>query len=122
MILSTTTSILFDVYGYEKGIEVAAKAGFDALDLNLCHIIDQEEFSNDRMEETCSMLKRIAQENGLYFNQAHAPEPTRILWKGTQEEQDAYNKAIQPKILAAVKLHHGWEPDKLLFIRCSILT
>lgn len=49
MKLSTTTSDLFPTFGYKKGIEIAAKAGFDALDLKLVDDIYKEEFSEKNL-------------------------------------------------------------------------
>lgn len=125
MVLSTCTGLLFDIYGYQKGIELAAQMGFDALDLSLWSAIDRPEFSETELEKTCAMLKRIAYENGIYFNQAHAPYPSRSLMNGTKEEQDAYNKAIQPRLLRAIRaaalvgakqiiVHPVEHPDKSL--------
>ena len=39
MILSTTTSVIDSKFGYEKAIEIIAKAGFDAVDLSLCKML-----------------------------------------------------------------------------------
>ena len=73
MILSTTTDSVFETFGYENGIRLLAKLGFDALDLNLIHPIYEAEFSEENYESTCLKLKQWAEDNNIYFNQAHAP-------------------------------------------------
>ena len=88
MIISTTTYAIFSCFGYEKGIETAAKTGFDALDLSLCRCMDNEEFSEDNYSQTCKQLKETAEKNGIYFNQAHAPFPS--IFFSEDEEKAAF--------------------------------
>ncbi len=102
MKISTTTSMLFKTYGYETGIKVAAESGFDALDANFVPIIDNEEFSEKNFEATAFRLKTLASESGIYFNQAHAPFPSR-LYKLAPESNEEYNRAVAPKVIRAIK-------------------
>lgn len=102
MKISTTTSALFNVFGYEEGIKVAAEAGFDALDMNFITVIDNEEFSEQNFEKTALHFKSLASENGIYFNQAHAPFPSRI-YKLAPELNEEYNRAVAPKVIRAIK-------------------
>ncbi len=97
MILSTTTTPVFDTFGFEAGIQLLAKLGFDALDLNLVHIIYDEEFSEENYKNTCSMLKKRAEENNIYFNQAHAPHPSYRFG------DDDYNEKVKPALIRSVK-------------------
>ncbi len=77
MILSATTSPLCKKFGQKKAIEVFAKAGFDAIDLSLCYMRDDDnEFNSDNYREEAQKLAEVAKENGVYFNQAHAYFPT----------------------------------------------
>ena len=99
MKLSTTTSVLFNTFGYEKGIEVAAEVGFDALDLNLIHPIYDEEFSEKNLEKTCKMLTDEAKKNGICFNQAHSPFPSYQFG----ENMDEYNAKVKPALIASIK-------------------
>ncbi len=98
MITSTTTNRLFETLGYEKGIEAAAKAGFDALDLNLCLLMDNSEMSEENYAGTAAMLKDTAEKNGIYFNQAHAPYPAYI------EGDEEYNTKIFPQLVRAIRI------------------
>ncbi len=98
MILSTTTDHLFRCYGYEQGVKTAAEVGFDALDLNMCEILDNPEWSEENYEKTAKMLKKYADENGIYFNQAHAPFPSY------RYGNDEYNSRIYPMLTRSVKI------------------
>ncbi|MGN0178328.1 MAG: sugar phosphate isomerase/epimerase family protein [Monoglobaceae bacterium] len=101
MKLSTTTSALFSAFGYKAGIELAAKVGFDALDLNLTEIIYTDDFSDSRLEDTCRMLKTEAEIAGICFNQAHAPFPCFKF--NNSPDAEAYNQRIAPALRAAIK-------------------
>ena len=90
MILSTTTATLDDKFGYEKAIEIIAKAGFDAVDLSLCAMGDSENvFNNDGYREYADKLLKTAKDNGVYFNQAHAYFPTSF------EDEERTERAFQ---------------------------
>lgn len=97
MILSTTTKDVFEAFGYEDGIQCLAEAGFDALDFNLTQAIYQDEFSEARYEQTCLALKKTAEDNHIYFNQAHAPYPSYRF------DDEAYNEKIKPALVRAIK-------------------
>ena len=97
MILSQTTDVLFDTFGFEEGIRVAAEAGFDALDLNLIAAMFTDDFSEENYASTAERLVKLAKENGLFFNQAHAPFPTYILGN------DEYNARVLPAIRRAIR-------------------
>lgn len=102
MKISTTTSQLFRTFGYKEGIKVAAEVGFDALDLNLIHPIYSEDFSDENLESTCTMLREEAEKNGIFFNQAHAPFPSRLVIEDKQRMTE-YNEKVAPKIISAIR-------------------
>lgn len=102
MEISTSTSRLFETFGYKEGVKIAAEIGFDALDLNLIKPIYADEFSDENLEDTCKMLKEEAVKNGIYFNQAHAPFPSYIL-RDNKEKMDEYNNKVRPKLINAIK-------------------
>ena len=97
MILSTTTDSVFETFGYENGIRLLAKLGFDALDLNLIHPIYEAEFSEENYESTCLKLKQWAEDNNIYFNQAHAPFPSYRFG------DDEYNEKVKPALIRSIK-------------------
>lgn len=97
MILSTTTDNVFEAFGYENGIRLLARLGFDAMDFNLIESIYKTEFSEESYESFCFQLKQCAEDNGIYFNQAHAPFPS--YWFG----DDDYNKKVEPALIRSIK-------------------
>lgn len=102
MEISTTTLRLFEAFGCKEGIKIAAEIGFDALDLSLTNSIYEDEFSNEKLEDTCKMLREEAERNGIYFNQAHAPFPSYIL-TDNKEKMDEYNNKVRPKLINSIK-------------------
>lgn len=98
MKLSTTTNSIFKCFGFEEGIALAKETGFDALDLNLIEVMDEDGFSEDNFEKTAVMLKQIAQRNAICFNQSHAPFPSVIFGN------EGYNKRVKANIIRAIKI------------------
>ena len=87
MKISTETKSLADIVGFEKALELLAKAGFDAFDFSLfdlgkwdwntsSQIVEDNFPSFDDLVEKVNNLKAIADKLGLVCNQAHAPFPT----------------------------------------------
>ena len=101
MKLSTTTSVIDSKFGYEKAIEIIAKAGFDAVDLSLCKMGDENNvFNGDNYREYAEKLLKIAKDNGVYFNQAHAYFPTSFDDK--EKNEKAFNKVVRGIEIAGI--------------------
>lgn len=101
MKLSTTTSVLDAKFGYEKAVEIIAKAGFDAVDLSLYKMGDDNNvFNGDGYREFAEKLLDIAKENGVYFNQAHAFFPTSFDDK--EKSEKAFNKVVRGIEIAGI--------------------
>lgn len=101
MILSTTTSVLDAKFGYEKAIEIIANAGFDAVDLSLCQMRDDNNvFNSDGYREYAEKLLKIAKDNGIYFNQAHAYFPTSF--EDKEKNEIAFNKVVRGIEIAGI--------------------
>ncbi|MBQ7821971.1 MAG: sugar phosphate isomerase/epimerase [Clostridia bacterium] len=99
MILSTQNSALVNRFGYRKSIEILAKAGYDAIDLSLFGHKEHEDFpfgSNDIA--FAKELKKIAEDNGVFFNQAHAPFPSE------KSGDDEYNKVSFERVVRAIEI------------------
>ena len=86
MKISTEIQSIYLRVGYEKAIEMTAKAGFDAYDLSLFHMIRYDKDLNCFINEESPFqgagylknlhnLKKIADDNGITCNQSHAPFP-----------------------------------------------
>lgn len=89
MKLSNTIGF-FSAIGYspEYGIDICAKAGFDALDFAF-H--SNSKFSdadsvNEKGKQWFKDLRKRAEDNGLVFNQAHAPFPSSVTDPDKTEE------------------------------------
>ncbi len=75
MLLSTQTEFYTKNFGYEEGIRRISRMGFDYLDLTLTHLgkADSDPMLTDSYKEIAENIKKIALENGVSFNQCHAP-------------------------------------------------
>lgn len=75
MILSTENGALRQLVGERRAIEILAKAGFDAIDYTFTPWMERGEmpWNGDRYAEYAKEVNMIARDNGIYFNQAHAP-------------------------------------------------
>lgn len=106
MILSSTTSVLDKKFGYEKAIEILAKAGFDAVDISLCDMrTDENPFNAQNYKEFAESLVAVAKKHGVYFNQAHAYFPSSV--DDEEKTKIAYEKikrGIEIASIMGVKL------------------
>ncbi len=75
MLLSTQTEFFTKNFGYKEGIKRLSKIGYDCLDLTLTHLgkADSDPLLLDNYREIALNMRNIAEENGIYFNQCHAP-------------------------------------------------
>ena len=99
MLLSTQTDVVFRTLGEKDGIDVLARAGYDAIDFSMFPM------SHDACPlNTCDIdlyaknLRKMASDAGLVFNQAHAPFP------GWRVGDDAYNAKMPERVVRAVKI------------------
>ena len=81
MLLSTAFASFIKKYGdIKEAIDIAAEAGFDALDFGFFNIF-RKYFDGESPESTEEYFKEIrayAESKGLVFNQAHAPFPSSV--------------------------------------------
>lgn len=75
MILSTENGALRELVGERRAIEVLAKAGFDAIDYTFTPWMERGEmpWNRDGYADYAKEVCKIAKDNGIFFNQAHAP-------------------------------------------------
>lgn len=94
---STTISPIHRIVGYEKSVEIIARAGFDGWDFSLCDMwkYDWENKQFLPNEDSPLMkadyldfvrrLRRIGEDNGIACNQSHAPYPSHVsLYRETE--------------------------------------
>lgn len=98
MILSTQTDYLARNFGEERAIDIIADAGFDAIDLSLFGLKnDDSRFLYPDYKDFSRKLKEKAEGRGLFFNQAHAPFPCSKL-------DDTYNSMIFDRLIRAIEI------------------
>ncbi len=101
MILSTTTGIIDSKFGYEKAIEIIARAGFDAVDLSICDMHNADNvFNSNGYLDYAEKLLNLAKQSGVYFNQAHAYFPTSFADK--EKNEIAFNRVVRGLEIASV--------------------
>jgi L-ribulose-5-phosphate 3-epimerase len=99
MILSTQTEGVSKKYGDEKAVRLISGAGFDAVDYSMFFMQSDECVLNTPGYENYALnLRQIAEDCGVFFNQAHAPFPSY------REGDDTYNEKITPKIIRAMEV------------------
>ena len=98
MILSTQTDYFYEKFGAEKGTELIAAAGFDAIDITLFRNPAENPLLGDDFENEAKKLLAKAKSCGVFFNQSHAPFPS---FKADNEE---YNTFVLPFIEKSIIL------------------
>lgn len=75
MILSTENGALRERVGERAAIEILAKAGFDAIDYTFTPWMERGEmpWNGSNYQDYAKEVNAIAKDNGVFFNQAHAP-------------------------------------------------
>ncbi len=110
MILSTLTFGLTKHFGDEGAVRAIAEAGFDAVDYSFFGFREGENpFCREDFKEYFSNLKKVAEESGVFFNQAHAPFPAYKFG------DDAYNDEV------SVLLKKSMEASGILGIKNIII-
>ncbi len=98
MRLSTEFNYGSILFGSENAIPMLAKIGFDALDFSMFDLNREDNpVNHDDYRERMATLRRIADENGVVFNQTHAPFPC---FKVNDEE---YNRTTYPQLIRALE-------------------
>lgn len=96
MLLSVQTAPILDTFGIDEGFRMIAQAGFTCVDFNLDHAwpggkIRANDCSgffsmtDDEMKAALRPYKEAAEKYGVKFWQAHAPFPTYVPEKTTNE-------------------------------------
>ena len=74
MVLSGPMSALRSRFGDREAIRRMAKAGFDAVDYTFNEMVSDDcVWNTPRWEEYGKELLTLARDQGVFFNQAHAP-------------------------------------------------
>lgn len=74
MILSSENALFVKNFGQEGAIDLMKTAGFDAIDLSLFAMAnDDHEFCGDGYRARAEEIRVYAESKGLFFNQSHTP-------------------------------------------------
>ena len=106
MILSSTTNSLDGKFGYERAIDILANAGFDAIDISLTKMGQEDcPFNDEDYKEFAAHLVEVAKKKGVYFNQAHAYYHSSYLdEEKTKFAYEKIKKGIEIAALMGVKI------------------
>ncbi len=98
MIVSTQTDVLSRRFSHEEAIRMLARTGFDAYDMSLFTLVqDNDVFNGDNYRDYAQQLRRVADSCGIMCNQAHAPFPS-------SKVEDDYNQMIFPRIVRSMEI------------------
>ena len=93
MLLSTQTVATAQAFGYEKSVEIIAKAGFDAVDFSMFTMPD-EYFGKENRAAFTKKMRALAADAGVSFNQAHAPFPSLLCDENDTKRLEMIKTAI----------------------------
>lgn len=98
MILSTQTDYLSRKFGIENAVNIIADAGFDAIDLTLFAMREEDcPFCQAGYRTLAAKIKAAAQSRGLFFNQAHAPFPSSKI-------DEAYTAMMFDRLVRSIEI------------------
>lgn len=102
MILSSQNNILAKVFGQEKSIDILSDAGYDAIDLSLFSMAeDNSEFCREGYRARAIEIGNYAKSRGISFNQSHTP--FAFNWKNPREvEEKLIPRTIQALEISAL--------------------
>lgn len=103
MILSTQTEYLMNNFGIEKTIEILAHAGYDAIDYSCFDMTPKDSNSpilKPDYKEYAKHVKKVAEDNGVFFNQAHAPFPSS--YADEENTKEAFDKIVRAMEFASL--------------------
>lgn len=87
MILSSQNDRLSGIFGQEGAIDIMKDAGYDAIDMSLfCMSDDNDVFNSDAYKARAIEIAAYAKEKGIYFNQTHVA--FTFNWKNPNEYEE----------------------------------
>ena len=99
MLLSTQTDVVFRTLGEAEGVEIFARAGYDAIDFSMFPMTNPNCLWNTcDLQDFAKTLRKQAEDAGIRFNQAHAPFP------GWKFGDDAYNTFIVKAVTRSIQI------------------
>lgn len=116
MILSSQNDRLSEVFGQEVAIDIMKDAGYDAIDMSLfCMSNDNDVFNTDAYKTRTLEIAAYAKSKGIYFNQTHIP--FTFNWSNPNEYDERFfprqirgleiSALLGAKIAVVHPLHYG---------------
>lgn len=102
MILSSQNNFLARIYGHKGAIDLMKQAGYDAIDLSLFTMTDDNDpFCTDGYRERIAEIRSYAESQGLSFNQSHTP--FQFNWSNPNEvEERLFPRTVQALEISAL--------------------
>ncbi len=99
MKISTQTDVLANRLGDHRAVEIIARSGFDAVDYSMFFLNKNTDhpLKAADYEKYLLSLRKTAEDNGVCFNQAHAPFPS------FRAGDDEYNRTILPELILSIE-------------------
>jgi sugar phosphate isomerase/epimerase len=98
MLVSTQTEYLAEKFSQECAIRMLADAGYEAFDLSLFSMInDEDPLNGDDYRAKAEQLRKTADACGIVCNQAHAPFPS-------SQADETFNKKMFSRIVRAMEI------------------
>ena len=99
MILATQNNVLAKLFGQERSIDILSAAGYDAIDLSLFSMTDDNyEFCKEGYRSRAIEVANYAKSKGICFNQSHAP--FLFNWKRPNEVEER----LIPRTIQALEI------------------
>ena len=99
MLLASQNNVLAKVFGQERSIDILSAAGYDAIDLSLFSMTnDNYEFCRDGYKARALEIGSYAKSKGICFNQSHAP--FYFNWKRPNEVEER----LIPRTIQALEI------------------
>ncbi len=107
MNICTLTKDICGRFGYEKGLDIIANAGFESVDFSLFYPVDSGILTenDDNVREYFTKMREMVESRGMYVYQTHSPYPTVV---EDHEKNKLIFEALKRSILASNVLgaHH----------------
>ncbi len=101
MLLSTQNHLLLDVYGFEESLRILKSAGYDAYDMSLFKMFEEDyELNAADYHQRAQEMRTMADAAGLVCNQAHAPYGSST--GDPQEDKKRFEAIVRSMEIAAI--------------------
>lgn len=94
MKISSDINCFYKLYSDKETVKILAEAGFDAIDYSFMNeMYYNGEIADGECKNYFTELKKYAEDNGIYFNQSHAPCPSST--NDDEETEHIFNNIVR---------------------------